>query len=92
MQKIVLACVYLHNFLRKSDFSRNGYTPQGTFDSETNGNGNSGRWRNETSSTSSFLPLKKIARKSTFIYEDTRKIFAEYFRDVGKVSWQELYE
>jgi hypothetical protein len=32
-QIITLACVYLHNFLRKNAVARSTYTPAGTFDS-----------------------------------------------------------
>ncbi|CAH2011284.1 unnamed protein product [Acanthoscelides obtectus] len=33
---VVLSCVYLHNFLRRSKTSRNIYTPTGSFDIEPN--------------------------------------------------------
>ncbi|GBP71319.1 hypothetical protein EVAR_57703_1 [Eumeta japonica] len=36
-KKIILAVMYLHNFLRKRSASTNLYTPNGTFDSEQNG-------------------------------------------------------
>ncbi|VVC46177.1 Harbinger transposase-derived nuclease domain [Cinara cedri] len=34
VEKAVLACVYLHNYLRKSSLSKKRYTPPGAFDSE----------------------------------------------------------
>ncbi|XP_028149503.1 uncharacterized protein LOC114342900 [Diabrotica virgifera virgifera] len=44
---ITLACVYLHNFLRKSKQSMKLYCPDGTFDTEVDGTGNviEGMWR-----------------------------------------------
>lgn len=38
-RSVILACVHLHNFLRKSDSSKNLYSPQGTFDTEDISNG-----------------------------------------------------
>lgn len=34
LEKVVLACVHLHNYLSKSSSSKNTYTPLETFDSE----------------------------------------------------------
>jgi len=36
---VILACVHLDNFLRKSDSLNNLYSPQGTFDTEDISNG-----------------------------------------------------
>lgn len=36
-ERLVMACVYLHNFLRRNKISKHFYTPNGTFDSEING-------------------------------------------------------
>jgi hypothetical protein len=42
---IIMTCVYLHNFLRKSSKnSRNLYTPPGTFDEDMAGNIIPGAW------------------------------------------------
>lgn len=91
-EKVVLTCLYLHNFLRKSKLSRNLYTPNGTFDEEEDGKLVEGTWRKELKTLTSLFPVKKIARKSSTAFYDNRKEFAEYFvTDVGRVSWQDLY-
>ncbi|KAJ8946102.1 hypothetical protein NQ318_010399 [Aromia moschata] len=36
--------------------------------------------------------VKKVARKSASVFQDTRKTFAEFFKNEGKISWQEQYE
>lgn len=90
--KVVLACIYLHNYLRRSRSSRNIYTRQGIFDQEIDGKIVEGSWRQEREdNTSSFLPIQKIPRKSAGVFKDIRKQFAEYFKTIGKVPWQELY-
>lgn len=90
--KVVLTCIYLHNYLRRSKSSRNIYTRQGIFDQEIDGELVDGSWRKEIEeNSSSFLSMKKVARKSAELYKDNRKQFAEYFATIGKVPWQELY-
>ncbi|CAH2003310.1 unnamed protein product [Acanthoscelides obtectus] len=87
---VVLACVYLHNFLRKSKHSRNTYTPSGTFDDEKEGKIIPGQWRqgSENKNAESFLPIPKIGRKSSANCEAIRNEFATYFMGEGSVSWQ----
>ncbi|KAF2901174.1 hypothetical protein ILUMI_05013 [Ignelater luminosus] len=46
-QKVVLAGIYLHNFLRNSNTLKNVYTPRGIFDSEDSGQVSAGSWRND---------------------------------------------
>jgi hypothetical protein len=36
VRRIVITCVYLHNFLRKDSSAASPYTPTGTFDTEDN--------------------------------------------------------
>lgn len=89
---VILACVYLHNFLRKSNNSRNTYTPPGTFDADKQGEINPGAWRNENKNNSqSFNPLTKVGKKSAASCEAIRNEFAEYFANEGSVSWQDKY-
>ncbi|XP_050309171.1 uncharacterized protein LOC126745385 [Anthonomus grandis grandis] len=47
--ELVAACVYLHNFLSSSLYSRKSYSPPGTFDSEDKDTGKiiPGSWRKE---------------------------------------------
>lgn len=59
---VVLCCIYLHNFLRKSRSSRNIYTPPGAFDITIQEHITERTWRND-SELLSFLPLPRIARR-----------------------------
>lgn len=59
-EKVVLACVYMYNFLRKKSTSQNIYTPNGTFDHEGDGQITPGNWRSE-GQLSSLLPLQRIS-------------------------------
>lgn len=89
--KVVLACVYLHNYLRKSDTSRNIYTPVGTFDCEEDNLLIPGAWRNDQGeSSNSFLRLKNVPRKTAAYFEEIRAEYADYFTTTGKVEWQDL--
>ncbi|KAF8789485.1 hypothetical protein HNY73_007418 [Argiope bruennichi] len=76
---VILACVFLHNFMRKSASSSSSYSPPGTFDTEADGEVVPGSWRNDQSGMASFMPLKKAPRKSVEVAKATRNCFAEYF-------------
>lgn len=80
---VVLSCVFLHNFLRKSDTSRNIYNPPGTFDMENDGEVIGGGWRKEAGEFTSFLPLNKVAKKSAISAQEFRDEFTEYFSTSG---------
>lgn len=86
-QLMVMAVVHLHNFLRKSDSSRNIYTPPGTFDVEIEGEIIAGNWR-QTNLTSSLLPLRNIPRRPPLSAQDIREEYADYFMTYGSLSWQ----
>lgn len=93
-EKIVLACVLLHNFLRRNKESKNIYTPPGSFDTEDLDNGiiTTGAWRKDSESLQSFLPIKKIPRKSSEIAKEIRNEYSEYFlSEIGQVPWQSKY-
>lgn len=87
---ITMTCLYLHNFLRKSRSSSTRYTPVGTLDSETDGILIEGSWRQEPASTS-FLPLRKIARKTGIEGNRIRDEFADFYANEGRVAWQADY-
>lgn len=81
---IVLACCYLHNFLRRHSSSYINNQPpvcyQNSLDMDSRTSSNSGRligMRNGSSSSSS-RSAKEI-----------RDTFCSYFNDEGKVEWQE---
>ncbi|CAH1995223.1 unnamed protein product [Acanthoscelides obtectus] len=88
---IVMTCVLLHNFLRKSRSSRSNYSPPGTFDSEEDGNITPGAWRQNQDNMSSLLPLRNIPRKPSMEARTIRNELAEYFMSNGRVSWQDIY-
>lgn len=90
-EKIVLACVYFHNFLRKMLTSKNIYTPNGTYDHEKDGQIAPGNWRSEGQS-SSLLPLQRVGRKSSQYYQSIMDEFAKYFYTNGQVSWQDRFK
>lgn len=88
---VVLSCVFLHNFLQKSDTSRNIYNPPGTFDMENDGEVIRGGWRKESGEFTSFLPLNRVAKKSVISAQEFRDEFTEYFSTSGRVPWQDTY-
>ncbi|CAL1285359.1 unnamed protein product [Larinioides sclopetarius] len=91
VSNVTLACVLLHNFMRRSPTSVSSYTPPGTFDTEVDGKFVPGSWRKDESRTTSFMPLKKVARKPSEEGMTTRDSFAEYFNSSGKLPWQDEY-
>lgn len=90
-EKVVLACVYMHNFLRKTSTSKNIYTPNGTFDHEEHFETIPGTWRRE-GQFSSLLPLQRIGRKSSQTCQSIRDEFAKYIHTNGRVPWQDQFE
>lgn len=90
---VIMTCVYLHNFLRKSKLSRCIYTPRGTFDHDDRGTVTLGSWRriNEEDPLASYFPLLNVPRRSALSTEQIRNEFAEYFSTVGQVPWQNSY-
>ncbi|XP_008179485.1 uncharacterized protein LOC103308217 [Acyrthosiphon pisum] len=89
-QIVVMAVVYLHNFLRRSKSSRNIYTPPGSFDREEEGHMIRGDWRESGSTTTSLLPLRNIARRPPLQAQEIREHFADYFLTNGSVQWQNI--
>lgn len=85
---IVMTIVYLHNFLRKSSFSRNTYTPPGCFDSEDDGRLIEGYWRQNDQP---LQPLRNNPRRSTITAKEIRDEFATYFIENGALPWQNNY-
>lgn len=83
---ISMACLLLHNFLRKSS---SGYTPPGTLDIDNNGQLIQGSWRQENTNMTSLLPLRNIPRKASTEAKSAREQFADYFITNGKVRWQD---
>lgn len=93
VEKVVLACVYLHNFLRSSS-SKQNYNPSGTFDSEDLDSGTlvEGSWRTEKENLQSLLPIRNIARRSSIEATIIRDEFTDFFiSPQGQVPWQLNY-
>lgn len=76
-KKIVLAVLYLHNYLRAGT-SRAVYNPIGTFDSEQEDEIVPGSWRNDTSS-STLENFPRQPRRSTDRAKSVRLLFVDYF-------------
>lgn len=87
---IVMACAYLHNFLRQSKTSSNLYCPAGALDTDEDGDVTPGTWRNEQNLTS-LLDLKEIPRRAKTTAKDVREVFSKYFMTNGAVPWQTDY-
>lgn len=89
-EKVVLACCYLHNFLRKGQ-SSSSYCPPGTFDSEDTLTGEiiPGTWRIISQPNGTLLRLKKVPRKPSVLGQEIREEFSLFFvSEAGKVPWQ----
>lgn len=78
--RVVLAIIYLHNFLRKST-SQKIYNPSGSFDQEYSDTGDvcDGVWRKDKSTVTGITPFQKVARRSKSDAGAIRNEFAEYF-------------
>lgn len=85
-QTIVLACCYLHNFLRK----KKTYAFSESIDRESTVSGDltSGTWRKNVNINA--LESTQL-RNSSSKAKEVRDEFAEYFSNEGAVSWQAKY-
>lgn len=88
-KKVLLAIIYLHNYLRKSN-SKIIYNPPGTFDSEcpTTGEVTDGVWR-QSPSNEALVNIPRTSRRSTNEAQAIRNDFAEFFTSpAGIVPFQ----
>lgn len=84
--KIVLACVALHNFIMRNDVNKI-YCPQQFTDWEDDDQIlHNGAWRNETQPLPTVANLR--SNNSPRIAIDIRNILANYFINEGAVSFQ----
>lgn len=85
VEKIVLACTALHNYLRREHESF--YTPAGSIDTENvvDGTVTQGSWRGDRQ----LLPLQRFRRNPPNEAKDIRREFMEYFNEEGAVPWQQ---
>lgn len=86
-RQVVLAIIYLHNYLRKTNTtSRRIYNPRGTYDNECSDTGDivrEGIWRKSESTSTGIINLRKVPRRSKADDELIRDEFAEYFVSPG---------
>lgn len=96
-KKVTLACVYLHNFLRRSSTSQQLYTPPRTFDSYDMDYDTiiPGSWREVDLPPldDTLIPLEPLPENNTNVNGSAiRREFTEYFiSDRGRVSWQDRH-
>ncbi|XP_015377875.1 PREDICTED: uncharacterized protein LOC107172114 [Diuraphis noxia] len=91
---IVLACVYLHNFLRVQPDSRQFYSTSGCFDSYDTSTGEiiPGSWREITSGDTGLRPFRSIPRRPATTAKNVREEFMSYFMsEIGSVPFQDIY-
>ncbi|XP_045123980.1 uncharacterized protein LOC123511938 isoform X2 [Portunus trituberculatus] len=90
VESVVLACIYLHNFLRRNSVSRQSYTPPGSFDScDTDGNMIAGSWRRDINECDRLLDLMHVPRRASDNLHKIRDEFCSYFvSEQGTVPWQ----
>lgn len=84
--KVVLATIYLYNFLLRNRASR----PR-SFDTEVNGMLIAGRWREEPANTA-LLPIQPVPRRGPNHVQHIRSHLATHFTTNGAVPWQNNYQ
>lgn len=92
-EKIVTSIVCLHNFLKRSQLSKQTYAPSGTFDTEDKDTGKliPGTWRNDVNG-SLIKSLQKQGRNSSTEAKNVRQEYADFFiSPQGLVPWQNDY-
>lgn len=86
IEKIVMACCVVHNFLRKK--IPKVYTPQHHLDHENEESGTFTPGLRVTSDDLTNLEISCSARSSTEVAKITRENFMAYFNNEGAVTWQ----
>lgn len=86
---IVLACVALHNFLRRK--CRKHYTPTPALDREETDLGTvvAGEWRQDQLAANVYQDLQVTSRNTSVSAKRNRTQYMEYFMGKGKVPWQD---
>lgn len=81
VSQIVMSCILLHNFLRKSRTSSSRYSPPGTFDTyDENGSlVRNGLWRMSQDECGAIRPVPQIPRRSPLVAVRIRDEFSAYF-------------
>ncbi|KAJ8868797.1 hypothetical protein PR048_030337 [Dryococelus australis] len=84
---VIMTCVYLHNFLRKSSLS---YAPHEILDTAEALHSVDTTVGIEGEMTS-FIPFRPIARRASNFAENVRHIFTQYVNYAHKLPWQESH-
>lgn len=90
VNRYVLACVALHNFLLTLNEEKTRYCPAKFVDTETwNGEVIDGEWRKDGGSVPMFSEASQLGpNRSCNAAERVRESFKHYFMGPGKVDWQ----
>lgn len=80
---ITMTCVLLHNFLMRSESSRNIYSPPGMFDCFIDGVLVGGSWRRNTGADA-IRTVPMVTTKLSTSALEIRSELAEYFGDLGE--------
>jgi hypothetical protein len=94
VEDITLACVYLHNFLRRNSAAKQLHSPPGTLDFENidEGTVKEGEWRREIQNDRGMVRLARTRRNPGNDAKKIRDKFMDYFMsNEGRVSWQDRY-
>ncbi|XP_054745861.1 uncharacterized protein LOC129250248 [Anastrepha obliqua] len=88
-EKIVLACIVLHNFIILNDHNR-WYCPENYVDRLEPGNiVHRGEWRREINSDSSLPRIRTTIRRASTNAFNIRDRFADYFINEGALPYQD---
>ena len=85
VEKIILACTALHNYLRRNHEAL--YTPVTSLDREniSDVTVTTGSWRDDTQ----MMALQRLRRNTTDEAKNIRKEFTQYFNEEGALPWQQ---
>lgn len=81
---VTMTCILLHIFLRNSEYSRDIYTPPGTFDSIVDESHVGGFWRQNYTDTTGIRALRRIPRRPSTDITRIRNEFANYFYNLNE--------
>lgn len=88
VDKIVLACCVLHNFLRKK--SRAYFTPSAVdWEDISTGQLTEGEWRQEVSELVGLQGIRQNRRRNNILAEKIRGFYRDYYNNEGAVPFQE---
>ena len=88
VKTITLACIALHNWIRKTAPNCQ-YTPMNYTDRVlADGSVQQGLWRSENSAGSSLIPVRQAQNRASKNAYETRAKYLQYFLNEGSVKWQ----